>query len=60
MNSLLRVEPLIDVLVPGEYDVDTVLFEERFEGRARLQRGTAGRRRVQGMVEIWDLPVRTG
>ena len=57
--ALLGLDALVDVVVPGERGGHAVLDEEGLQDRPRLQRGPVGpARRVQGVVEERDLPVR--
>src|SRR6185503_13680672 len=57
-DALLRLDALVDVVVPREDDVDAVLDEQRLERDAERHVGpvTAGVR-VERMVEVADLPV---
>src|SRR5215467_12092142 len=58
VDPLLRVQALVEMLVPREDDGDAVPDEERLEDNAQLhRRAVLTTVRVQWVVEIADLPL---
>ena len=59
VDALLRLEPLVEVLVAGEDDVEVVLDEQRLDDRAQVDfRAVAAARRIERMMEEGNLPLR--
>src|SRR5262245_42504308 len=58
VDALLRLDALVEVLVPGENDIDAVLEKERLEQHPQLHIGSVrAARRVEWVMEEADLPV---
>src|SRR5579864_5346531 len=58
VDPVLRQHALVHVVVAGEYRIHAVRHEERFEGLPKVHvRSVKRTRRVEGMMEVTDLPV---
>ena len=56
-DALLGLDPLVEVVVPGEHDAHVVFQEQRLQHVAQAQVGAVPiARRIQGMVEEDNLP----
>ena len=59
VDALLRLEPLVEVLVAGEDDVEVVLDEQRLDDRPQVDfRSVPAARRIDRVMEVGDLPLR--
>ena len=57
VDTFLRLDSLVDVIVPGEHDVDVVSHEDRLQDDTQIDRRTMpGGVRVERMMEVTDLP----
>ncbi len=57
VDTLLRLDSLVDVIVAGKHDVDAVSKEDRLEHDTKINRGAVPRGvRIQRMMEVTDLP----